>query len=171
MCNVFKYNNYYPNEYIPIDPQKYIENNNIGNNSSANSEKFRKYVSYLTSTYKSNIYKINSYITTVNKMVDKIVAICDYIIYDNDNTIVQGADINYNIIYDKYQRSKEVSITKCRNFGIEKILILVNYISSNNVIQNLRIVCIAIVTGKSETVIILCLKCKSLRHNSAYFFR
>ena len=104
MCNVFKYNNYYPNEYIPIDPQKYIENNNIGNNSSANSEKFRKYVSYLTSTYKSNIYKINSYITTVNKMVDKIVAICDYIIYDNDNTIVQGADINYNIIYDKYQR-------------------------------------------------------------------
>lgn len=104
MCNVFKYNNYYPDEYIPIDPQKYIENNNIGDNSSANSEKFRKYVEYLTSTYKSNIYKINSYIKTVNKMVDKIVAICDYIIYDNDNTIVQGADINYNIIYDKYQR-------------------------------------------------------------------
>lgn len=104
MCNVFKYNNYYPNEYIPIDPQKYIENNNIGNNSSENNAKFRKYVEYLTSTYKSNIYKINSYITTVNKMVDKIVAICDYIIYDNDNTIVQGADINYNIIYDKYQR-------------------------------------------------------------------
>jgi esterase/lipase len=104
MCNVFKYNNYYPDEYIPIDPQKYIENNNIGDNSSANSEKFRKYVEYLTSTYKSNIYKINSYIRTVNKMVDKIVAICDYIVYDNDNTIVQGADINYNIIYDKYQR-------------------------------------------------------------------
>lgn len=104
MCNVFKYNNYYPNEYIPIDPQKYIENNNIGDNSSANSAKFRKYIDYLTSTYKSNIYKINSYIKDVNKMVDKIVAVCDYIIYDNDNTIVQGADINYNIIYDKYQR-------------------------------------------------------------------
>jgi hypothetical protein len=37
-------------------------------------------------------------------MVDKIIAVCDYIIYDNDNTVVQGADINYNIVYDKYQR-------------------------------------------------------------------
>ena len=102
MCNAFKYNTYNPNEYIPIEPQKYYENNNITNSSSA--AEFRQYVSYLLKTYKSNIYKINSYIKTVNKPVDKIIALCDYIVYDNDNTPVNGADINYNIIYDKYQR-------------------------------------------------------------------
>ena len=32
-------------------------------------------------------------------MVDKVIAVCDYIIYDNDNTPVTGADINYNIVY------------------------------------------------------------------------
>lgn len=103
MCNVFKYNNYYPTEYIPIEPSKYLENKMIDSNE-GNDKVFKDYVKYLTSTYKSNIYKINSYILDVNKMVDKVIAVCDYIIYDNDNTVVEGADINYNIVYDKYQR-------------------------------------------------------------------
>ena len=103
MCNVFKYNTYYPTEYIPIEPSKYLENKGVTTNQDTD-EKFREYVKYLTSTYKSNIYKVNSYIKDVNKMVDKVIAVCDYIIYDNDNTPVTGADINYNIVYDKYQR-------------------------------------------------------------------
>jgi hypothetical protein len=101
MCNVFKYNTYYPTEYIPIEPVKYYDNKGI-TNVYANYDKFRGYVDYLTSTYKSNIYKINSYIKNVNKMVDNIIAVCDYIVYDNDNTPVQDADINYNIVYDKF---------------------------------------------------------------------
>ena len=103
MCNVFKYNTYYPTEYIPIEPVTYYDSKGI-TNVYANYDKFRGYVDYLTSTYKSNIYKINSYIKNVNKMVDNIIAVCDYIVYDNDNTPVQDADINYNIVYDKFQR-------------------------------------------------------------------
>lgn len=99
MCNAFKYNAFYSQEYIPMDPQEYYKKYGTAGtaNNKANAE---AYVKYLTTTYKSNIYKVKSYIEGTNKMVDKLLVVCDYAVKDYNLQPIQGYGIMYNVIYD-----------------------------------------------------------------------
>lgn len=113
MCNVYKYNTYYPKEFIPMDAKSYYEQYKANSTTEAN---VKDYLKYLTNTYKANIYKINSYIQGVNKMVDKLLVVCEYAIYDYNKELATGHGVNYNIIYDAFPTVGLTATNKAKNY-------------------------------------------------------